>query len=65
MKTTIDQDLAKFAPQIEELAAFAKSINFDIKNGDVKELARQWVVERIRFYNNPTPQEIFLIKGLL
>jgi hypothetical protein len=40
----------KITPEIESLVAFAKSIKFDVVNGDMKELARLWYLQCIEDY---------------
>lgn len=44
-------------PEIESLARFAKTIKFDVVNGDMKELTRLWYVQCIEDYNFLTDKD--------
>lgn len=59
-------DLKKFKSEIEQLAAFANRIGFDVVKGDIKELARLWVVDSQKIYNAQNAAEVSrIVKSLI
>lgn len=44
------QDLTQYADQIQEMAMFAKRINYNIENG-IEGLAKLWIQDGLKFQN--------------
>lgn len=63
--SAIEQDIKKFSPMFPEIVAFARRIQFDIVNGDVKDLVRLWISSNVAFYNQTEQEQINLIKNLI
>ena len=47
----IAEQLIRFENEIKQIVLFAKRINFDVENGNVKELIRLWLNDSKAFYD--------------
>jgi hypothetical protein len=48
----------KYSEKIQEVARYAKSINFDVHNGDIKELMRLYLNNTLPLYSSENREDV-------